>query len=571
MTTTKDREFDRALDEARPQRVGRPTASLVVDLARYLQKSSATPPITWPSKKWANDPGGFVRDVLGVKLTPNQKAILEAIRDHKRVAVSGGRKVGKDFVCGCAGLWWYSSFEDARVVMTASRAKQVDDVLWRDIRKLIRNHGVCLACKTSFADWRDKPRPCPHSAVIPDIPGGLARTGLKSVDLREITGYTAAEAEGIAGVSGARILYLLDEASAIADDLHTAIRGNLASGDSREVMISNPTRNAGKFFEAFHNSKRFYTTFQLSSEDSPNVISGEELFPGLASRDWILEQREEWGADSALYMIHVLGKFALGEDGKILAAALVTGACDLWETTKGVGVLRIGCDPAGPGGQGDESGFAARRGLKVLEVYGKRGMNEDAHLVEILGLIRKHTETGDDLADVIVDSDGLEGAKVYGTLLAHCHSKPENAQPFRLIRVRGSEKARREPMLYAKVRDEIWGSMLKWLKAGGALPADAKLQRDLNAPAWLGQVTGHVKATPKKDLRVMLGRSPDRGDAVTLACWDPIDYEARAEAQITTRTEVERERRETGGNYGPDPWAGAAQIDPWAQHPRGNR
>ena len=33
-----------------------------------------------------------------------------------------------------------------------------------------------------------------------------------------------------------------------------------------------------------------------------------------------------------------------------------------------------------------------------------------------------------------------------------------------------------------------------------------------------------MKATPKKELVKNLGRSPDRGDAVILACWEPMVY-----------------------------------------------
>lgn len=94
--------------------------------------------------------------------------------------------------------------------LTVGTTKQVDTVLWRDTKKLLYNHGVCVACKED-PKWRDRPRPCEHSAIIPEIPGELARTGLKSADFREITGYTASEAEAIAGVSGSRLLYLIDE------------------------------------------------------------------------------------------------------------------------------------------------------------------------------------------------------------------------------------------------------------------------------------------------------------------------------------------------------------------------
>lgn len=51
----------------------------------------------WPNPIYAPSPTRFAHEILGVELAPKQVEIIEAIRDHKRVAVRGGRKVGKDF------------------------------------------------------------------------------------------------------------------------------------------------------------------------------------------------------------------------------------------------------------------------------------------------------------------------------------------------------------------------------------------------------------------------------------------------------------------------------------------
>lgn len=478
----------------------------------------------WPSPKWRTDPVGFAYYVLGVTLWQKQIEILEAIRDHKRVAVSGGRKVGKDFTVGIAALWWYSGFEDARVVMTATRAQQVNDILWRDIKKLLRGSGLCVDCKKITPE---PARPCPHSAILDGELGLLARTGLKSNDFREITGYTAREGEAIAGISGSRLLYLLDEASGIPDELHTAIRGNLASGESREVMISNPTRTMGKFFDAFHESKKFYKTIYVNSEEGPNVVAGKEVVPGLASRDWILEFAEEYGKDSAFYKIHVQGQFALSEDGKILSVHAITTSKGLWAETIGEGMLRIGVDVAGAGGQGDESAFAARRGKKILSLHTRRGLSEGGHLVEVLGLIREYGRP-DERPTVAVDVEGDVGNNVGRVFLNYLRDIPETAPaPFFLHQVRSSGRAVRQPHVYDKIADELWGNVAAWIRDGGAIPEDAKLERELHAQEWRGQITGRMKIIPKDEIRKLLGRSPDRADAVALACWEPIDYVAR--------------------------------------------
>jgi hypothetical protein len=53
-----------------------------------------------------------------------------------------------------------------------------------------------------------------------------------------------------------------------------------------------------------------------------------------------------------------------------------------------------------------------------------------------------------------------------------------------------------------------------------ALPPDGELLRDLATVRYELQVAG-VKVESKDDIRKRLGRSPDAGDAVALACWQP--------------------------------------------------
>jgi phage terminase large subunit len=77
------------------------------------------------------------------------------------------------------------------------------------------------------------------------------------------------------------------------------------------------------------------------------------------------------------------------------------------------------------------------------------------------------------------------------------------------------------------VRHELGVNLAKWLRDGGALPPDAKLTKELNAPKFYqSKQTGRMKVTSKDDLKKLLGRSPDSADAVTLCTW-----QGRGEAQ----------------------------------------
>lgn len=467
----------------------------------------------WPSAKYRQDPVSFFRTELGVEPWSRQVEIIEAVRDHKRVAVSSGHKCSKSHTAAGIAHWFFASFDDARVVMSSTTSRQVDQILWREFRMMHARAGRCLACKTSAPAG---PSPCPHTTPIVGDLHELARSGMKADDFREVVGFTAREAEAVAGISGKNLLYILDEASGIPDAIFEAIEGNRAGG-ARIVMFSNPTRTEGEFFEAFHSKAAFYKTIQLSSEDSPNVIEGREVIPGLATREWVEEKQQEWGVDSPLYKIRVRGQFVLNETGKILSVHAIGAAEQRWFDAPCTGRLYVGLDPAGPGNAGDESAMAPRRGAKILELRAFRGLDDAGHLRELLALLAEHRKPREAAPVVVVDREGPIGYALFIFLRAYAEKHPE---AFEVWGIRSSERAKRQPEIYERVRDELWANFAAWVRDGGAIPEDAKLSRELHAPEWEGQVTGRIKATSKDDLRKALGRSPDRADAVCLSTWE---------------------------------------------------
>lgn len=495
--------------------------------------------IQWPSTRYQKDPVGFAQDVIGQAVWEAQVEILEAVRDHDRVSVRSGHKIGKSNTAGILAWWFFSSFTDARVVLTSVTARQVDAVLWREVRKMRARAGRCLECKASDLARSEEqrrrfpaPNPCAHSSLLsPGRMPDLARSGFRADDMREIVGFTAREAEAVAGVSGENILYLPDEASGIDDTIFDAIDGNRAGG-AKICLFSNPTRTEGEFFESHHSKALrldargktigFYKTIHVSSESTPNVREGRKVIPGLATREWVEEKKREWGEDSALYKVRVKGEFCLNEEGKILSLHDLLLAEVRWEETEGVGRLFIGLDPSGPGDAGDDSVFAPRRGLKVFPLHvPAQGLDADQHVTELLQVIKIHRTSELELPPVVViDRDGPIGSEIYGLLRAYAEG---HAGSFVVVGVRGSEWAKRDRDIYERVRDTVWANAAAWFKSGGAIPEDARLAKELHAPSWFQpQGSAKLKATSKKELRKMLdGRSPDRADAVCLSVWEP--------------------------------------------------
>jgi phage terminase large subunit len=533
----------------------------------------------WPSARWAKDPCAFAYFILGVELWPFQREFLESIRDNPRTAVAAGRKVSKDHTVSVAALWWYCTRDDARVFHTAVNNQQVNGVAYRQMRLLWDNAGRCVACKKVDAQKvlrreQPGPRPCPHSAMLAGTVGLKADTGIVAADLREIKGRTAADPVGLSGLSGANILAIVDEASEYPDAMYNIVQGNLAAEGCRFVAISNPTSPRGWFCDIFHrpqhrdpSSPAYVKQFNVSSTTTPNVVLGREVIPGLASRAWIEAMKAYWGEDSPLYKCHVLGQFVLNEAGAIHTIESIFAAQARWGDTLADGVLTVGIDPAGDGGRGDESAFAPVRGKKCLDMRRRIGLSAEGHLAEFLGMLAEPSlrGTSQERPRAVIDRDGEVGAKVWAVFKAHLEVHPEQ---FEVIGVRGSEKAKRLPDNFDRIRDELSKNLQDWMKEGG-IPEDAKLAKDLNAMRWedvSAAYGGKSKVIGKDKLREVLGRSPDSGDALALAVWprpalDAEDMPKPTPLQQTYEQPAEEVFDPYGGS-GFDPYGGSG-FDPY--------
>lgn len=558
------------LDEGQRRRRIRPTEERLTfarDLSSglYVMVAEQTS-IRWPSPKYRQDPIGYFRDILGVEPWSVQRRVLESVRDNPRTSWKSGHRVSKSNTAAGSGLWFYGSFEDARVIMTAPTAHQIDDILWREAKMMRKRAGKCVGCKREDPDDLRIPRPCPHSAKIDGEMGELARTGLKSVDFREIKGLTAKDVEAVTGTAGKNLFFIFDECSGIDDALFEGFEGNRAgftsagSGVVRVLYTGNPTKPKGEFYRSHTTHKEYFFCITTSSEESPNVVERREVIPGLATLEWIEEKKRMWGEHSPLYLIRVKGEFATREDGKIFPVHRIEEAEQRWPKTEPEGRLFIGLDPAGESGTGDEACFCPRRGLKILEFLTFRGLTPEGHVAHLLGVVSKW-KVPRETPVVVMDREGSVGAKVWTALHQHLYAETSAGRPatFQLVGVRASDRARRRPDIYDRVRDELTASFDQWLGDGGALPEDAKLAAEMQELEWEQNARGRLKVTHKKELRRELGRSPDRYDSAVLSCWEPL---ALQEEGLTASGKKAAGLASGDDAFGsPDPYDGG--IDPY--------
>ena len=79
-------------------------------------------------------PVAFVREVLRKKPSDKQIQILKAVERSRRVSVVGCNGSGKDWAAGRVVLWWLYARSPAKAIVTGPTSRQVDDIVWNEIR-----------------------------------------------------------------------------------------------------------------------------------------------------------------------------------------------------------------------------------------------------------------------------------------------------------------------------------------------------------------------------------------------------------------------------------------------------
>jgi hypothetical protein len=461
--------------------------------------------------EYTDDPVRFAEEFLGVSPWSRQAEMLRAVALHQRVAVRSGHKVSKSHTVAILALWWVCTRPGGRCILTAPTTHQVDDVLWKELRRLHRKSKR------------------PIGGTCHRVPS----KGLQFGDGREVLGFSTDQPERMSGISGEHLLFIADEASGIDESIFEALEGNRAGG-ARILLCSNPTRTSGTFWDVFTRQAEHWHCLHISSEESPNVTAGKTLIPGLATIEWVAEKRREWGIDSAQYMVRVLGNFPTHASNSIIGLSLVEAAQQRYSTLPdpifpgdiilprlriGVDVARFGDDDTVIQMLRGHVAFPAiaLHGLDAVQVAGKvmelareqMTFHHDRHSHETRGMVGEVKVWERPL--VAVDVIGV-GAGVFDILARH--------DEIEAVAINVAESATVEN--YQRLRDQLWFGLREWLRTG-AIPADQRLAAELVCPTYTFSVTGKIVVESKDAMKLKLKRSPDRADALALAVYQPPD------------------------------------------------
>ncbi len=424
---------------------------------------------------YRNDPVRFVREMLGAEPFDYQCEFLEALaKGTRKMSVKSGHGTGKSTTASWAMLWFLLLRYPNKVVVTAPTSSQLFDAMFAELKRWINELPKELQQLLNVKSDRVELVSAPSEAFI------SCRTA------------RAETPEALAGVHSDNVLLIVDEASGVPESVFEAAAGSMSGHNATTLMLSNPTRSSGTFFESHNRMADSWWTRTWSCKDSP-----------LVSDEFVEEMLMRYGEQSNAFLVRVLGLFPLSDDNTIIPFHLVESAqhrdVEVFEDSKivwGLDVARFG---------NDATALCKRQGSVITEVRSWRGLD----LMQTCGRVVAEYNAlppSKRCSELLVDSIGL-GSGVVDRLR-------ELDLPVRGINVAESPSM---GDTYMNLRSELWFKAKAFLEERGCkIPKDDQLLSELTSIRYSFTSSGKMKAESKDEMRKRGLGSPDLADAFCL-------------------------------------------------------
>lgn len=440
--------------------------------------------------RWrAEGPALFAKEALGAEPEDWQWEASRKLAQERRLSIRSGHGVGKSAFMAWCVLWFLCCFFPCKIPATAPTAHQLSDILWAEIAKWHRTLKERIPELGDEFEWTSerfflKSHPQESFAV--------ARTSRPE------------NPEALQGFHSENILFLIDEASGVVDEVFQVAEGALSSEGAFVLMAANPTKTQGYFYDSHHRMRGSWATMHVNGEDCKRV-----------SRQYVEDMAKKWGRESSIYKIRVKGEFAGTPDG-VIPLDLIQAAIN--RDIKPHGPIRWGVDVARFGD--DLSALCKRRGNTLLEPVKTWGGKDT---MQTAGLIKLEYDQAPVKPEAIcIDVIGL-GAGV----VDRCK---ELKLPVIGVNVAESPAVQEQ---YMRLRDELWFRARDWFAGLDVrMVEDEDLVGELTLPTFKVLSTGKKQVESKEDMKKR-SASPDRADAFCLtfadgvpmmAQWKPLDY-----------------------------------------------
>jgi hypothetical protein len=405
--------------------------------------------------------------------------------DAIRMAVSSGHGIGKGALTSWLVNWIMSTRPNARGVVTASTAPQLESKTWAQVATWTRR------CVTA------------HWFTVSTGRGSMKMVANEAPESWRCDAQTCREenSEAFAGLHAADStpFYIVDESSGVPDKIHEVMQGGLSDGEPFLVALGNPTRNTGWFHDAFTTMLHRWNVRQIDSREV-QVTNKKQL------QEWI----DDFGLDSDFVKVRVRGLFPSASTLQFIGRDLIDEAGERQVTVQRGETAVVGVDVARFGG--DSSVIRTRigrdaRGFEPIRMKGFNTVQVAARVGEHINYLR-----GLGLRVVTFVDGGGVGAGVVDQM---------RDLGFGVVEVQFGGKAD-DARRYSNKRCEMYGRLKDWLAIGGIDKGDQQLATELTSVEYSFNSRDQLQLERKESMKTRGLSSPDDADALALTFAHPV-------------------------------------------------
>ncbi len=284
---------------------------------------------------------------MGKTLSPEEARLSRVLG----LAIRSGHGCGKDAFLSWVYLWLLicHSPEKCRGQVTAPNQTQLRSILWTEFRYWVKYSAENCGGESLLSQSITIESDTVYHNDFKKISFVLAKTAnIKTNDESE-------QGEALAGAHSPYMILAADEASGLPYGVFKPIEGALTQMMNFLLLIGNPTRYSGYFYDCFHKNRARWLCLHWNAEESP-IVKQEILEDDL----------RQYGRDSNWYRIRRLGEFPIAEPDALIPIEWIEAAVGREIEPDATETLIVGADIARQGS--DKSVMAPRRGWKYYDL-----------------------------------------------------------------------------------------------------------------------------------------------------------------------------------------------------------
>jgi len=441
---------------------------------------------------YRKNPVMFAREVLQFEPDNWQQEALMDLASNPKVSIKSGQGVGKTGIEAVALLWFLSCFPYPRVVATAPTKQQLHDVLWSEVAKWMERSPLLV----NILKWTK------------------TYIYMKGHEKRWFaTARTATKPENMQGFHEDNMLFIIDEASGVAEPIMEAILGTLSGGNNKLLMCGNPTKTNGTFYDSHDQDRALFCRHTVSSEDSKRT-----------NKENIRSLIKKYGYDSNVVRVRVRGLFPKQEDDVFIMLDLIEQAVRTEKNVLGKRIA-LGVDVARYGSDETVMYENADFNCRMVENYRGHGLMETAgHVIKQYYRIIKEYPKYQGPIYINIDDCGLGGGVTDRLNELKRGEMRKELSRMVIVPVNAAEKVPDpdEAKNYENMSTYLWAIIRELMTAGIlCLEDDNETVAQLSSRKYHMSSRGKIMLESKDDMKKRNLDSPDRADAFALSLYEP--------------------------------------------------